>query len=234
LWQSILRQAFPLVRELYLALTIAERMRFDRDYSTFFFAHAATQPPINAEKMLALLRIGVVSLVKLGNNYRFTKKASGLGYDFVYGENELVRTGFRYVVDARGQERSVRTDASQLYRNLILRKTIHLGEIHPTQKRGPDQAAIPGSAPAKSHEVATESVWIDPNTHRIMQVDPRGTVRKSRYFYAVGAMTRGQIIDVSMARGLTRSTDRIAEQLVNWLIRHPVDRAGDDSIRSSE
>jgi hypothetical protein len=34
-------------------------------------------------------------------------------------------------------------------------------------------------------------------------------------------MTRAQILDVSMARSLARSTDRVAEQLVGWLVRNP-------------
>jgi len=35
----------------------------------------------------------------------------------------------------------------------------------------------------------------------------------------VGAMTRGQIIDASMARGIVQATSRIADDLVDHLIR---------------
>ncbi|MCB1853080.1 MAG: hypothetical protein KDI83_20290 [Gammaproteobacteria bacterium] len=75
LWQSILRHCFPLVRELYLAQSFAERERFELDFVTLFFMHAATQPPVNARKILALMRAGLLDIVKLGHDYRFTRNA---------------------------------------------------------------------------------------------------------------------------------------------------------------
>ena len=64
IWQTVLVGIFPVVRDLYLNLTLKERARFDRDFNTLFFMHAATQPVINAEKMLALMEAGIVSVVR--------------------------------------------------------------------------------------------------------------------------------------------------------------------------
>lgn len=213
LWQSILREVLPLVRELYLALSAAERRRFDQDYATLFFAHAATQPPVNAEKLLALMRAGVLEVVALGHNYRFAETSAEAGYEFVYGIGAQRVMTFRYVVDARGQERSVTTDPSRLTANLIQNRMIHLGEV--TENSEKAEAAALSADEAGKHRI--ESVCIDPESHRVMRLSPSGIISKSGNLYAVGAMTRGQIIDVSMARGLTRSTDRIAHQLADWL-----------------
>lgn len=64
----------------------------------------------------------------------------------------------------------------------------------------------------------TGSIWIDPETHQIIQIGPDSTVTRSSFIYAVGAMTRGQIIDASMARGIVQATSRIAEDLIDYLI----------------
>ena len=50
-----------------------------------------------------------------------------------------------------------------------------------------------------------------------MQRGPDGKITRSRAIYAVGAMTRGQIIDASMVRGIVQATSRIADDLINYL-----------------
>jgi hypothetical protein len=60
LWQTVLQQTFPYIREWYLQLTDQDRKRFDLDYTSAFFTHAATQPRINAAKLLALMKAGFV------------------------------------------------------------------------------------------------------------------------------------------------------------------------------
>jgi hypothetical protein len=65
----------------------------------------------------------------------------------------------------------------------------------------------------------TGSIWIDPRTHQITRTNPAGEREVARNIYAVGAMTRGQIIDASMARGLIASTVRVADDLVAFLAR---------------
>ena len=44
IWQTVLHQTFDLLRDLYLNLTFEERKRFDGNYSSVFFTHAAVQP----------------------------------------------------------------------------------------------------------------------------------------------------------------------------------------------
>ena len=67
------------------------------------------------------------------------------------------------------------------------------------------------------HTYKTGSMWIDPKTHHIIRRVSDGVTIQSDAIYAVGAMTRGQIIDTSMAYGIVRSTDRIAKNLVDCL-----------------
>lgn len=216
LLQSVIRPILPLVRELYLSLSAAERRRFDREYATLFFAHAATLPLINAEKMLALMEAGTVAVTALGNHYRLVKRPTAQRYEFLYGKQASKRSAFPYVVDARGQERSILTNPCRLIRNLIQNRMIHAGEISEES----------GSAKTRTHpveetdEYASASVWIDPGSHRVMRLSPSGVAEKSTKLYAVGAMTRGQMIDVSMARALTKATDRIAQQVVDRLSGH--------------
>ena len=56
------------------------------------------------------------------------------------------------------------------------------------------------------------SILIDPSTHRI--VLPNLENKSDFDLFAVGAMTRGQIIDASMALGLARSTDTVSKLLI--------------------
>ena len=74
IWQTVLHQTFDLVRDVYVNLTFEERKRFDGKYSSVFFTHAAVQPSVNAEKLLALMKIGLVEVVKLGKKYQPDKK----------------------------------------------------------------------------------------------------------------------------------------------------------------
>jgi hypothetical protein len=43
-WQTVLQQTFPMVREIYLSPSAAERMRLDTTFNTLFFVHAAPMP----------------------------------------------------------------------------------------------------------------------------------------------------------------------------------------------
>jgi len=65
----------------------------------------------------------------------------------------------------------------------------------------------------------TGSIWIDPETHLVMQRVVDTKIAKSGMIYAVGAMTRGQIIDASMAHGIVQATSRIADNVFDYLIR---------------
>ena len=118
------------------------------------------------------------------------------------------------MVDARGQQRSLSDDPSTLTRNLVRNGKILLdGCIR--GKSAATKAETDSSSLSEQHRGKT--LCIDTYTHQVLQIDRKGGFRRSNTPYAVGSMTRGQIIDVSMAKSLTRSTDCIARQLVDRL-----------------
>jgi uncharacterized NAD(P)/FAD-binding protein YdhS len=219
IWQTILHQSFDMVRDIYLNLALEERRRFDKNYTSLFFTHAATQPVFNAEKLLALLKAGIVDVVKLGGKYRLAKDNDHAYYEFIYegDRGDLNRDAYRYVVNARGQARSLETDPSELAKNLLASGTVQIEEFRP-----------PGSGAESDRQNATDvksvitsyktgSIWIDPDTYHIMQQGPDKMPTISGSIYAVGAITRGQIINASMADGIVQATSRIADDLVTHL-----------------
>jgi uncharacterized NAD(P)/FAD-binding protein YdhS len=221
IWQTVLHQSFDMARELYLSLTPQDRQRFDKTYTSLFFTHAATQPAINAEKLLALMKAGMVKVFKLGDNYRFSKNDTTGAYEFIYpGTNGQTQTDtYRYVVNARGQERSLATNPSALARNLLKSRTVQTEEF----RYGGDDMILKNRITdlqrSEYQNHTTGSILIDPETHHVMRGEPDGTVSASNAIYAIGAMTRGQILDASMAHGIARSTARIADDLVDYLSR---------------
>jgi hypothetical protein len=61
----------------------------------------------------------------------------------------------------------------------------------------------------------TGSINIDPKTHHIIKPTSKNITTNSKAIYAVGAVTRGQIIDASMAVGIVHSVGRIADSWVD-------------------
>ena len=220
IWQTVLHQTFDMVREIYLNLTMRDRRRFDENYTSAFFTHAATQPTVNAEKLLALMRAGIAEVVKLGKNYRLESNPATNSFDFIYrdGNGKQKRDSYQYVVNARGQETSLETNPSALFRNLLRSGTVQIEEIGTFESAlGPGQGTV--SEPADGGDLCkTGSIWIDPETHRVMQKRPGENITVSKAIYAVGAMTRGQIINASMVRGIVQATTRIADDLMKDLI----------------
>ena len=220
IWQTVLHQSFDMFRELYLSLTLEDRKRFDRTYTSLFFTHAATQPAINAEKLLALMKAGLVRVFKLGDDYRFLENDATGCYEFIYQDihGETKRDAYRYVVNARGQEKSLETNPSALAKNLLKSETVQIEEIqhldHESASGG--QTATGGVRGFQTYK--TGSIWIDPKTHHILRKESDGIGIPSNAIYAVGAMTRGQIIDASMGYGIAISTAKIADDLVEYLI----------------
>ena len=221
IWQTILQQSFDMVRDVYLNLTLEDRRRFDKNYTSVFFTHAATQPAINAEKLLALLKAGIVEVRKLGGNYRLIKNAVEDCYEFTYRDSRgnLRTDAHPYVVDARGQEKSLETNPAELAKNLLKSGTILIEEFRPPGYMADSNIEFKTELETAGDAYKTGSIWIDPETHHIMQRGPDKKVTQSSTIYAVGAMTRGQIIDASMARGIVQATSRIADDLVNYLTR---------------
>jgi len=221
IWQTILHQCFDMVRDVYLNLALAERKRFDDNYTSVFFTHAATQPVINAEKLLALMKAGLVEVVKLGKNYQLIKDEANGYYEFVYRDDRgnFKKDAYRYLVNARGQEKSIKTDPSALTNNLINSGTALIEEFRSVDRPSPGGDHVCPGPEIAGETYKTGSIWIDPDTHLIIQAGSADKPAPSRTIYAVGAMTRGQIIDASMARGIVRATSRIAADIIDHLIQ---------------
>jgi len=219
IWQTVLHQSFDIVRDIYLNLKLQDRQRFDKNYTSVFFTHAATQPVLNAEKLLALMRAGIVEVIKLGKKYRLARAKNSDHYEFIYEDERgiLNRDAYRYVVNARGQERSLETNPSELAKNLLASGTVQIEEFRPVGPNAYSGRQNAGEAKAAGASYKTGSIWIDPDTHQIMQIGPDEKLTKSSTIYAVGAMTRGQIINASMANGIVQATSRIADDLVTHL-----------------
>ncbi len=219
IWQTVLHQSFHMARELYLSLTLDDRKRFDQTFTSLFFTHAATQPAINAEKLLALMKAGLVKVFKLGDDYRFLKNDTTGCYEFIYQDidGQTKKDAYGYVVNARGQQKSLEANPSALAGNLLKSGTVQIEEI---ARVGHDAAPEGQTAAGRVTGIQTYrtgSIWIDPETHHVMQKGPDGTVSPSNAIFAVGAVTRGQILDASMAYGIAESTARIAGDLADYL-----------------
>ena len=219
IWQTVLHQSFDMVREIYLRLRLEDRKHFDEEYTSIFFAHAATQPSINAQKLVALMKIGIVEVFKLGRDYQFIKNASKGDYEFIYTDHkgDVKRNPYRYVVDARGQAKSIKTDPSTLSKNLLKRRIVQTAETQLTQKADQHNISFANQLETALQTYKTGSMWIDPKTHQIMRPASDKTTPKSSLIYAVGAMTRGQIIDASMAHGIVQSIAKVASHWVDCL-----------------
>jgi uncharacterized NAD(P)/FAD-binding protein YdhS len=219
IWQTVVHKTFSFVRELYLNLTLEDRKRFDREYTTIFFTHAATQPIINAEKLLAVMRSGMVEVLRLGEDYRFVRNDATDCFEFIYRDlqGDIKRDVYRYVVNARGQEKSLATNPSTLVRNLLNSGTVQIEEVRQVDLIASSDIQTATDQKTGFHTYKTGSIWIDPKTHHILRKESDGIGIPSNAIYAVGAMTRGQIIDASMGYGIARSTAKIADDLVEYL-----------------
>ena len=219
LWQTVLTQTFPLVRRLYTLLSPEDRERFVRNYDTLFFSYAAPMPLINGEKLLALMESGTVDVVRLGNEYRFMKQDPKGWYAFVYRNHQFVeeRDRYRYVIDARGQDKSYETNSSELARNLLGSGTVQIEALPYFDQRKARHGANDDDQEKPIQTYITGSIWIDPETHHLVRIGKDGRRTVSDRVYAVGPMTRGQIIDASMAYASAVSTAGIAEDLIGFL-----------------
>jgi len=216
IWQTVLRQIVPYIRDWYAHLASSDRLRFDQEFTSVFFTHAATQPRTNAAKLLALMKAGLVQVIRLGRRYRFYRDDSSAGYRFDYADALGMPTSdvFPFVVNARGQNVSIETDRSELAQNLIQAGYVRSGPVE-----------MPVDLASKSEDVRNSgketpaqpsgTLPIDPETGRVRLLSSQHSIYGA--VYAVGAMTRGQIIDASMAHGLCRSTAAICKELLEAL-----------------
>jgi len=209
LWQTVLSQGLGMVKQIYLSLTPPQRRLFEKQYASAFFTHAATQPIVNAEKLLAVIRAGIVRIIRLGSAYRLLKDDPQGRYVFVYKDpkGHAQTEACSYLVDARGQDKSIFTDPSSLTQSMVARGIV-LTEEYP-----PAGTCRKGDGACETDHCSTGSIWINPDTHQVMQKSYDGKARPSDALYAVGAMTRGQIIDASMAKSIVRSVSKAAAHL---------------------
>ena len=219
IWQTILVQSFDMVRDIYLNLSLEDRKRFDKNYTSVFFTHAASQPSVNAEKLLALMQAGIVQVKKLGKDYRLIKNEASGCYEFIYRDDRgrLNKDAYRYVVNARGQEKSLATNPSALVRNLIKSGTLQIENIHSADPAADDDLNVSSKSDISGSDHRLGSLLVDPETYRVLEVKSDKKTERSNCIYAVGAMTRGQIINASMARGIVQATSRIADDLLKGL-----------------
>jgi hypothetical protein len=218
LWQTVLFQGLDSVKQMYLSSTPRQRKLFEKQYGSAFFTHAATQPIINAEKLLALIRAGIVEITRLGSSYQISREEKEDRYAFVYNDpsGHKKKKLCSYVVDARGQTQSILTDPSTLTQSLVARGIV-LTEAsrldHP-----PGDTVRDGDNPSEAGLHNTGSIWIDPESHQVMQRTVDGQVRPAQSVYAVGAMVRGQILDASMAQSIVQSVSKAAAHLFDTAV----------------
>lgn len=192
LWQTVLTPALSLASALYLALAPAERERFDRDWTTLFFLHAATQPAANAEKLLALIDAGLVRIVTLGQSYRFESSGQGVIIEQTDAAGGRQAWHFDWLVDARGQPGAYAASPEPLARALVAQ-----GEL-----------ALSSGCFA--------GLRIDPASGEVQRAGALECARIAG-LYAIGTMTRSQMLDASMARGLVLAASRVSAQIAAWL-----------------
>jgi hypothetical protein len=178
------------------------------------------------------MKKGILKVVKLGSDYGFHKQPGTGRFEFRYEDaiGEKKREMFDWVVDARGQERSFEKNTSKLAKNLLSSGTVQIEELIEVDRTiasgrlsvGDENRVMNGfekDPQNRTYAYRTGALLIDPETHGIIKRDKEGTDRISEKIYAVGAMTRGQIIDASTAYGCARSTAKIADRLIKHIIR---------------
>jgi len=152
----------------------------------------------------------------------FKVKGNSFSFTFQGPDGEKREEKHSCVVDARGQGRFYQRNPQILAANLLESGTV---EIEPLDLKASEGKGTPQKehlAEAASVGGGTGSIWIDPHTHRIQRTGPDGGLIVSEKIYAVGAMTRGQIIDASMAHGSAVSTHTIAQDWITQIFSETV------------
>ena len=168
---------------------------------------------------MALMNAGIVNVVKLDRDYQFVQKGSEDAFELTYKDHEgtVKRDTYRYVVNARGQSKSVETDPSLLMRSMLKRGIVQTEEIRTVQQM--NRQGLKNATPTQTawQTYKTGGIWIDPDTHHPMRQSPDRVTSRLDTVYAVGAMTRGQIINSSTAHGIVQTTAAIANDLFDEL-----------------
>jgi hypothetical protein len=216
-WQTVLQQTFPMARKVYLSLSPGERIRLDSEFNTLFFIHAAPMPMINAEKLLALMNSGMVVIRKLIGESPFRRTERSFSFAFQGPGGKKMEAIHPYMVDARGQSPFYKSNQQMLAVNLLESGTAQIEPFDQNFKDLERDKIQRRRAPVPFATHGMGGLWIDPCTHRIRRARPNGSIAVSERIYAVGAMTRGQIIDASMAHGSAVSTETVARNWVDYI-----------------
>ena len=209
LWQTIVNQALPVITKAYQNLIPEHRNLFENRFSSVFMAHAAVMPFVNAQKILALMEQNLLTIKSLGSNYQIKRIPGIQMHEFSYNDDNgsLKKERFPYVIDARGQAISYRTNPSSLAKNLLASEMIQIEKINLSQ-----DLSKTNNVENEPNVFESGSILIDPKTNRVISGDKQ--LSKPGNIYAVGMMTRGQIINASMARECVLSTRKIVDQII--------------------
>jgi uncharacterized NAD(P)/FAD-binding protein YdhS len=216
LWQTILFQAIPLMKQAYINLIPSHRHWFETDFKSVFMTHAAVIPLVNAEKILAFMESGVLKVKKLQDTYQWKPLLESNGFEFIYPDHagEPMRDDCHFIVDARGQSPSYRSNPSDLAQNMLRSGLVQI-ETCTVDENTTEQHHSPGI----QKTVETGGVWIDPQTCRVMKKSMAQGVSISKNLFAVGIMNRGQIINASMAQECAVSANLAAGYILNDIMK---------------
>ncbi len=195
LWQTLLFQSTEILKTIYIESSPEQRQKFE-EYKSVFMAHAAPIPLMNAEKILALLESGMLTINRLLSPYLSMNSPDKPGFEFRYEDqdNRILSQTFQFVVDARGQFLSYDHNPSPLAKHLQASGLVRL---------------------------ENKGILIDPESFRVMTGTGEGEAFASPRLFCVGIVNQGQIINASMARECALSTHKIALGMIQDLYEPP-------------
>jgi hypothetical protein len=177
---------------------------------------------VNARKLLALMEADLVSVAKLGESFQLRTEHGGSGITLFYRgpDGQATENTHPYLVDARGQEISYEKNPDMLAVNLLRSGTVEIAPANDDRPSDPTTAEPhrDNRPVSRSRPSGAGGLWIDSQTHRVQRSGPNGAVIASERIYAVGAMTRGQVIDASMAYGSAVSTAAVAQEWIRQIL----------------
>ncbi len=214
LWQTILFQSLSVIKTAYLHLRPDQKQRFENDFQSVFMAHAAPVSLVIAQKILALLESGFLRIHRLSHPIEVDKATQKSGFEFNYLDHYggIHAERFNFVVDARGQPRSYRSNPSKLARNILSSGLVQIEEQAISKHE-----SSPGFLEKEKKSNKGRGIWVDPESCGVIAGTEKDGLAVSSKLFAVGAMIQGQIINASMALESVKSTYSIAVQIIDEL-----------------
>jgi len=214
LWQTILFQSLSVIKTAYLHLRPDQKERFENDFQSVFMAHAAPVSLVIAQKILALLESGFLRIHRLSRPIEVDKATHKSGFEFNYLDHYggIHTERFNFVIDARGQSRSYRSNPSRLAKNILSSGIVQIEEQAISKNK-----SSAGFLENKKILDKGRGIWVDPESCGVIAGTEKDGLAVSSKLFAVGAMIQGQIINASMALESVKSTYRIAVQIIDEL-----------------